>query len=1124
MKTMGFWAFLAAGGLCFAVETTAVLQQDLNGYDGVRDTFISTHDWGTPPQTTLNYGIRDTISLSRNGGDNPLLWFDLSFIPTNSQVVSATLELYNETASSQGYARRIKVFRVLRNWDEGNLDGGQIDTAGEHGATGEYAVFEYGGTQEAWAAVGMEAGTDYVELEEDFADVVGVGWYSWDITGMVNAWVRGEHDNFGMVLRDATGYQDGNPDWREFPSRESTTDPLLRPKLTVTYNPDVPFAHAGSDVATLTWDGSAITLDASASHDRPGGNDLTLEYGWSIVEPAYGSTLSGEIGLYSQNTVSFVPDMPGMWVFRLTLTNEIDESATDEVAFRLLNIPAQHPRIYLDAAKLAQLQARARPDNFRWTQLVAEANDPNGAMLAKALVYTVTDTATYGQAAIDDALDVIADPGGYSTEAGDLALVFDWCYDQLTPGEVNSFVSYFNAWGQEQLDNPFSADVPGWTNYWPRYGYSFAMIGLASFGDNPRAQEWFDTFRIQRFDRYDLDLLDYIAEGGAWPEGMIYDWIANPSRIQAMEAWRTTTGENLFHSTPWFENRLPYFLLHRFPGIAQEWGTEYHPYLSTGDTERNRGSITNYGRIMALMLIERFPDSSAARQLQAYLATPPCNNSDDFQFHHEFLWFDENQAQESPHLLTHLAQGTGTVFMRSGWPDGAADTDTQATYLSFQCGDHFTYHQHYDQNSFTLFKYDDLLLDSGVYSGDGLSSHDRNYYVRTIAHNTLTVYNPDEDFAAARPGAESNDGGQRSMTPGSRSPQTMEHYQQYFHVYDTGDILRFADDTDLTYALGDATKAYNNPTYNQAMDTALTGNVAKLSQFQREFVYLRGVHSAKQITSAEAVVLFDRVTLTEADFSGENTAMNFHFMTEPSVTGTATAVSPGETLYTQADRAECIHGDGKLTLHCLLPEQANIRKVGGNGQKSFWVEYANFDWHWDAGEAQPRPTNDFEDIPYGEWRIQIEPPDESLDVRYLTVLIPSSPSFVAPDAVRVQSGDLTGVNLLDPIVNRVLLFSNLDQANPPEGALTYTLQPSTVGRHVIFDLTPGQLYQLDLDVNDPELTVTLTPSPGGALEVSASGILRFNTPAVEPCLQILQAALTAWPETDVRGLIPLACP
>ena len=232
--------------------------------------------------------------------------------------------------------------------------------------------------------------------------------------------------------------------------------------------------------------------------------------------------------------------------------------------------------------------------------------------------------------------------------------------------------------------------------------------------------------------------------------------------------------------------------------------------------------MANYERIMALILIERFPAEPLARQLQAYLAAPPADNSMSFLYHEEFLWFNPDQPAEPPSLLTHYAAGTGTLFMRSGWPGGAADTDPGATYLTFQAGDHFTYHQHYDQNSFTLFKRGDLAVDSGVYSGDGLSDHDINYYVRTIAHNTLVVYNPAEDFSSARPDATSNDGGQRTLYPASRSPTSIEYFDQHAVHYDTGDMLRFEDAAGYTYALGDATKAYNNPTYNQAMDTGLS--------------------------------------------------------------------------------------------------------------------------------------------------------------------------------------------------------------------------------------------------------------------------------------------------------------
>ena len=100
----------------------------------------------------------------------------------------------------------------------------------------------------------MAGGLDYTEKYESYADVVNEGWYTWDLTDLARAWIRGDRANFGVVLRDATGYEDDNPDWREFISSQSTADPARRPKLTVVYNPDVPLANAGPNQEILGWD------------------------------------------------------------------------------------------------------------------------------------------------------------------------------------------------------------------------------------------------------------------------------------------------------------------------------------------------------------------------------------------------------------------------------------------------------------------------------------------------------------------------------------------------------------------------------------------------------------------------------------------------------------------------------------------------------------------------------------------------------------------------------------------------------------------------------------------------------------------------------------------------------
>jgi hypothetical protein len=1116
-----------------AAAQTKTFQQGRDGYTGVRDTWVSRLDWATPKQYTVNYGQNASLELSRSGGDNPLLRFDLAAIPPNSAIVSATLSLYNTTRASfsgtKDFARRIELFRVLRGWDEGNQVASPINAAGKHGATGDhaFAYFTGEGANVPWAGRGMVAGADYQAARESYADVVNEGWYAWDVTALVRAWVRGEAPNDGLVLRDVSGYADDHRDWRTFVSSQNATADR-RPLLTVVYNPDVPFAAAGPDQVNLTWDGGAVTLDGSASHDRPGGNDATLTYVWRIVQAAYGSSLTGPVQIANSKSANrdsafriphsaitqFIPDVAGEWELELTVTNDLGESATDRVHLRLLRISAGHPRLHLTPTKLTALQARAVPTDPRWAQLKARADSPGTEMQGKALVGLISGQATYCDQAITAALAQAASATDWATKGGDIALVYDWCYARLSEGQRATFIAFFNAWGDA---TPKSNDSPGWGNYWPRYAYSYALMGLATYGENPRAAEWLDEFRYRRYRDSDLPLLERIAAGGGWPEGMVYDWIANWPRMKTLDAWLTAAGENLFASSAWYRARLPYLLLHAWPGLAEQWGRQYHPYLSTGDSERNRGSLANYERIMALILVERFPAEPAARQLQAYLSAAPTNNSQGFLFHEEFLWFNPAQPAEPPAALTHYAAGVGTLFMRAGWPSGAADTDPSATYLTFQAGDHFSYHQHYDQNSFTLFKRGDLAAESGVYSGDGRSDHDINYYVRTIAHNTLVVYNPAEDFSAARPDAYANDGGQRTLYPASRSPTSIEYFDQHAVHYDTGDMLRFEDAAGYTYALGDATKAYNNPTYNQAMDTSLSGNVAKVSRFQREFVYLRTMttndegrrtnadgrmgegdtqHAIRTPQSGpqdDYVVLLDRVGVTQPAFSGANTKLLFHTLNEPVVNVAGTSVSPGETLYTGADLATATAGDGKLFIKVLAPAARNLRVVGGRGVKAFWVFDRNYDWHWDPNEPQPRPINDYEDAPYSEWRLELEPADAALAHTFLTVLYPAPASATTMPATTLISGTgVIGAHIADPALNRVALFSAADDGRAPAGALSYSLTPTTDTLHILFDLAPGSRYRLQADAGPGgSQTVTLLPDAGGAFIASSQGVLSF---------------------------------
>ncbi|MCB1129193.1 MAG: hypothetical protein KDM81_22025, partial [Verrucomicrobiae bacterium] len=264
----------------------------------------------------------------------------------------------------------------------------------------------------------------------------------------------------------------------------------------------------------------------------------------------------------------------------------------------------------------------------------------------------------HARSAVSRALAILAGPE-YPTKGGDLAVIYDWCHSELEPAERTIFLDYFAAAYDAWRTSPDPDDVPGWGNYWPRYSYSLALMSLATQGELSGAVAMMDAFRRDRYGEIDLPLLDRIADGGAWPEGFVYDSIANRPRLKTIEAWRTATGEDLFASSPWYRERLEFFLLNRLPGVAWNWSYAFHPYEGDGDSERGRGSIVNYRRIMALLLISRFPDDPAARQLQAVLATGPTAGSMGFLAHEEFLWFNPEQPAEMPAQTTHLARGTG---------------------------------------------------------------------------------------------------------------------------------------------------------------------------------------------------------------------------------------------------------------------------------------------------------------------------------------------------------------------------------------------------------------------------------------------------------------------------------
>ena len=112
-----------------------------------------------------------------------------------------------------------------------------------------------------------------------------------------------------------------------------------------------------------------------------------------------------------------------------------------------------------------------------------------------------------------------------------------------------------------------------------------------------------------------------------------------------------------------------------------------------------------------------------------------------------FGLFYEPMAPSNPPFTTsegelprhRLFRGIGHLVLRDGWgPD--------STWIQLACGPYFAKHDHLDAAHLVVYRKGQLAIDSGADYTDTESPHYLNYYRRSVAHNTLLVYEPGESF------------------------------------------------------------------------------------------------------------------------------------------------------------------------------------------------------------------------------------------------------------------------------------------------------------------------------------------------------------------------------------------
>ncbi len=648
--------------------------------------------------------------------------------------------------------------------------------------------------------------------------------------------------------------------------------------------------------------------------------------------------------------------------------------------FDNVQIRSGHPKIWIDAEKLTWLKNKCKG---KTDAEVAELAGPSTVGLA--LTYLITGNENFGKQAIRRALDKPIGPKSvfndlnssdgenkrihFQSTLTDRALCYDWCYNLLTTNEktelrdkiipeMKKHIAFKRAW--RSFHNAMY-DIA-----WP---VTSGMLAL--YDDDPYAKEAWNFLKPELEDV--MQTFEHVFPDGDWGEGYDYNRHSTYPAIKLLLALKSATGADFLKDSEHIRNTGKYIMYgSKADGLALSADDNDWPYLGPWD------------RVAFLMLNEEFKDG----YLQSFLNNCPVERFrlEPYDRFAELLWYNSDTKEKPLNQLplSCLFRGKGLVLLRSNWNWDLPGKYANSAWLSFRCGDYSGDHAHFDINSFSISFNGELAIDAGRYDcdwgvEDWTSSKDSsricksqffNYYKRTIAHNTMLVYDPNERMSMNL----LNDGGQTDLLRVKNARNVPEDYNQGNYPsedgigrcdwatnpgrWETGDITAYKSTLDFMYVCGDGTKAYAP---------------SKLKAFVRQLFFL----------NPNMVVVFDRVESTKPDFKK---TWLLHAVNEPRIAKDKKSF-------------ELNDAGGRLVCVPVLPRQLQVSKVGGPGNE-FLVDNIQF-------QCGLKSLFDPQELHYGEipgaWRVEESPAEASKENYFLNVILLADKNSVEKPNVKLLS-------------------------------------------------------------------------------------------------------------------------
>ena len=643
-------------------------------------------------------------------------------------------------------------------------------------------------------------------------------------------------------------------------------------------------------------------------------------------------------------------------------------------------------------------------------------------------------TRTFSQAA-DDVSGLLA--------GAEMATAFDWVYDELSGAERSQAMSNIVTTADSSADFLLRGEPDINHNYTYMALRTVAVCGLALRGEaepfDTRAREYL-AMAAQWLEGPGRVLDTWKARQGAWSEGSHYTFHETlRTLVMTLHAYRTATGTDYF---PRIKTEYGDFVA----GSGRFLIASVRPDLTferLGDITPSRAFVAITVPLTVEMISCGVEDADEAARLRSF-ARELEDAYGDKALSPEFDWgmrvFHDPSAPLAPSYHTlplSMRLGTGTgeqIMFRNGWgPD--------STLITVLAGDHYTDHQHFDKGHFLIYRRGGLLVDSGVY--DVLyrpRSHWTEYACRTLAHNSLLVFDPRQVFAEGY----GNDGGQNVL----RGLQHHGDWQTYLAHYrkeglDTARVLRYELDRQNRYGYlhCDLTGAYSD----------------KVTFCDRQFVYL---------PQNDFLAVYDRVTAARPEF-GKRSLL--HFQESPSIDGVAP--KPGVSMFRGARMTSLWRSDelalgsetmkytGGLLIHTLLPVRRNVIVVGGPDFEYFnSFQGTNYPPLLPNREHPPREA--------GRWRIEIAPTVRSRDDHFLNAfqILDSGVKKSANARLITDDGKkMVGVHYVAAPLDQIICFSASQNGGPVSLPLRYDVSSRSPARHLHANLPPSQAVAVEVN-------------------------------------------------------------